>query len=501
MKSRLVLTALAFAAAVCAADSTVAQTAARLEQQVTKAPVPIATEYRLRAAQALQAGYPELSRKLLDEAVASLRGKDAVAGPAVWQVLTEMAPSESVALASQSGTAETQMAITMLARADHVAEAAALYKKIAASFAEPLSYANALWLVNASGPVAKALPDVVAENYERVIRAAAAAADFGSDAKMTRTIQMGKSSITTDSARDTLLILAGARLRTVAPERFAKYQETFAKWDLTGPTMLRSAGPPPPPEVAAISKRMGTMRGLPSDRDRTQLVKELVPEIRKLPLLSRLGLIRGLASVATEGDLGKEALGMVAVTLAEALRESSQGPGSYGESYLELAKLVRYEHLTVPGDPTLDAAQTLLALRERVQQENGFSLTSLDGKTYTLAGLKGKIVLLNFWATWCPPCRKEMPDMEKLYRTYEKQGLTVIAVSDEDRETVVNFLAKNNYSFPIALDPGRKVNSAFAVEGIPKSFIFDREGRLAAQAIDMRTEGQFMELLRAAGLE
>jgi peroxiredoxin len=79
--------------------------------------------------------------------------------------------------------------------------------------------------------------------------------------------------------------------------------------------------------------------------------------------------------------------------------------------------------------------------------------------------------------------------------------LTVIAVSDEDRETVVNFLSKNNYSFPIALDPGRKVNLAFSVEGIPKSFIFDREGRLAAQAIDMRTEAQFMELLKLAGLE
>ncbi len=499
MKSRLVLTALVFAAAVCAADSTVAQTTAKLEEQVGKTPAPIATEYRLRAAQALQAGYPELSRKFLDAALKELRaGK--VPGPAVWQVLAEVAPGEAATLAPQQGIAATQMAITMLARADHMEEATALYKKTAASFGEPLSYANAMWLLNASGPVAKALPDVVAENYERVIRAAAAVADFGSDAKMQMmgTIQVGKASITTDNARDTLLILAGARLRMLAPERFAKYQETFAKWDLTGPAMLRSAGPPPPPEVAAISKRMGTMRGLPSDRDRTQLVKELVPEIRKLPLLSRLGLIRGLASVATEGDLGKEALGMVAVTLADALREAS---GSNGDSYLELAKLVRYEHLTVPGDATLDAAQTLLTLRERVQQENGFSLTSLDGKTYTLAGLKGKIVLLNFWATWCPPCRKEMPDMEKLYRTYEKQGLTVIAVSDEDRETVVNFLAKNNYSFPIALDPGRKVNSAFAVEGIPKSFIFDREGRLAAQAIDMRTEGQFMELLRAAGLE
>ena len=190
----------------------------------------------------------------------------------------------------------------------------------------------------------------------------------------------------------------------------------------------------------------------------------------------------------------------MAATLADALRESKE-TAPVGGAYLELAKLVRYEHLAAPGSPSLDAAQAVLGLREQVQQENGFALTSLDGKTYTLAGLKGKIVLLNFWATWCPPCRKEMPDMEKLFRTYENKGLTVIAVSDEDRETVVNFLAKNNYTFPIALDPDRKVNTAFTVEGIPKSFIFDREGRLAAQAIDMRTEAQFLELLKIAGLD
>ena len=80
-------------------------------------------------------------------------------------------------------------------------------------------------------------------------------------------------------------------------------------------------------------------------------------------------------------------------------------------------------------------------------------------------------------------------------------ALTVIAVSDEDRATVEQYLAKNPYSFPLALDPGGKVNAAFSVEGIPKSFIFDREGRLAAQAIDMRTERQFLELLKMAGLE
>ena len=91
--------------------------------------------------------------------------------------------------------------------------------------------------------------------------------------------------------------------------------------------------------------------------------------------------------------------------------------------------------------------------------------------------------------------------MEKLYRKFEQKGLTVLAVSDEKRETVEGFLAKNPYRFPVLLDSDRKVHAAFGVDGIPKSFIFDREGRLAALSIDMRTEPQFMELLKRAGLE
>jgi len=111
------------------------------------------------------------------------------------------------------------------------------------------------------------------------------------------------------------------------------------------------------------------------------------------------------------------------------------------------------------------------------------------------------VVLLNFWATWCPPCRREMPDMEKLYQRFAAKGLVVLAVSDEERDTVTGFLQKQNYTFPVLLDPDRKVHTAFNVEGIPKSFLFDRAGKLVAQAIDMRTERQFLEMLKEARLE
>jgi peroxiredoxin len=257
--------------------------------------------------------------------------------------------------------------------------------------------------------------------------------------------------------------------------------------------------PTPPPELAAISRSMGQMRGLPTDEDRARLVLQTVADIRALPSgMSKLGPISSLANLATEGDLGKEALDAVASTLALALKET---PGA-AESYVELAKLVRYEHVTPPAaDPSLDAAAALLALRDRVVEESGFTLAGLDGKTYNLDALRGKVVLLNFWATWCPPCRREMPDMEKLYQRYSPKGLVVLAISDEKRETVEDFLQKQNYTFPVLLDPDRKVNTAFGIEGIPQSFLFDRGGKLVGQSIDMRTERQFLEMFKAAGLD
>jgi peroxiredoxin len=262
-----------------------------------------------------------------------------------------------------------------------------------------------------------------------------------------------------------------------------------------GPRAARTA---PSAEATAITQKLRTIRGLPTDADRGRVVVEIAGQIRALPAgAERLSLARGLCGLVTEGDLGKDALTAAAGALAEGIKGAQADSGIYGE----LASLVRYEHVKAPmEDPALDAALALLELREALHQEAGFSLTSLDGKTYSLEGLRGKVVLLNFWATWCPPCRKEMPDLQKLYGELAPKGFVVLAVSDEKRDVVEKFLADKHYTFPVLLDDGRKVHESFDVEGIPKSFLFSREGKIVGQAIDMRTERQFREMLKAAGL-
>jgi peroxiredoxin len=130
-----------------------------------------------------------------------------------------------------------------------------------------------------------------------------------------------------------------------------------------------------------------------------------------------------------------------------------------------------------------------------------FKLSDLKGKSWSMEDLRGKVVLVNFWATWCPPCRKEMPDLDVLYKKLQDQGLVILAISDEDPGKVKTFLATNEVTYPILLDPGGKVHTLFHVDGIPKSFVYDRKGKLVAESIDMRTQKQFMDLLGQAGLQ
>ncbi|HUK74090.1 MAG TPA: TlpA disulfide reductase family protein [Candidatus Bathyarchaeia archaeon] len=244
------------------------------------------------------------------------------------------------------------------------------------------------------------------------------------------------------------------------------------------------------------------LRGLPDDV-RAQTTKDLALQIRALPASpNKLALANKLASRATEGDFGHDTLQEVATTLADALQQQPPPQKLNPDPYDELAQLVRYEHVQAAvQDPRFEEAMAALESADKRRQDANFTLTDLHGKTWTLKELRGEVVLVNFWATWCPPCQKEMPDLESLYKEFRHQRFVILAISDEDADKVRPFIAERKITYPILLDPGHKVGSLFEVEGIPKSFVYDRDGKLVAQSIDMRTQQQFREMLAQAGLK
>jgi len=255
---------------------------------------------------------------------------------------------------------------------------------------------------------------------------------------------------------------------------------------------------------APILARIRKLRSL-DDEQRVRETKQLALDIRQLPVTpNKEALAEALANLVTEGDPGRQTLREVAATLAQALSEQPVKPdkGQPANAYVTLAQLVRYEHVDASSsDPQFAAAMDALKADDERRQTADFTLTDLEGKSWTLKQLRGKVVLVDFWATWCPPCRKEMPDLDALYRKFENRGLVILAISDEESGKVTAFLAEHKVSYPILLDPGRKVNELFHVEGIPKSFVYNRDGKMAAEAIDMRTKAQFLRMLAQAGLQ
>ncbi len=117
-----------------------------------------------------------------------------------------------------------------------------------------------------------------------------------------------------------------------------------------------------------------------------------------------------------------------------------------------------------------------------------FSYPGLDGKMVSLSDYRGKVVFLNIWATWCPPCREEMPSMEKLYRELRGEGFEILAVSIDalGAKAVAPFMKEYRLSFPALLDPEGTVQQLYGTTGIPESFIIDKKGIIAEKILGAR---------------
>lgn len=142
---------------------------------------------------------------------------------------------------------------------------------------------------------------------------------------------------------------------------------------------------------------------------------------------------------------------------------------------------------TVPSEgaePTKDAPVVKL-LRNPVPIAP-FSVTDLDGRTISSADLTGKVVLVNFWATWCPPCRAEIPDLIELQDKY-RDHLVVLGISEDEapREAVKAFLAEYNVNYPVAMTTPELAKIFRGVSALPTTFILDREGKLAQRHVGL----------------
>ena len=132
------------------------------------------------------------------------------------------------------------------------------------------------------------------------------------------------------------------------------------------------------------------------------------------------------------------------------------------------------------------------------QAAPNFTLTDLNGATVSLQSLRGKAVLLNFWASWCGPCRAEMPHLEKLHREYENKGVTVLGINDEEVKVAQDYLKRYGYTFNSLIDVEKQVWRLYRINAIPQSFFITKDGKIAAYVLGTRGEREFRDGIEKA---
>lgn len=135
--------------------------------------------------------------------------------------------------------------------------------------------------------------------------------------------------------------------------------------------------------------------------------------------------------------------------------------------------------------PLLDALGVLPPVKETEAPD--FTLPDLAGKARRLTGLRGQVILMNFWATWCAPCRAEMPAMERLYQELKDDGFAIVAVNfAETAEQVAPFVKELRLHFPVLLDQEGQVGRLYRVFSLPTTYLLDRHGTLVGRVVGAR---------------
>lgn len=136
---------------------------------------------------------------------------------------------------------------------------------------------------------------------------------------------------------------------------------------------------------------------------------------------------------------------------------------------------------------TAQQAGTGLTRLAEVPPAPDFSLLDMDGNVYRLSDYRGHVIIVNFWATWCPPCREEMPSMQRAWEQLRQEGILMIGINvGEDEDTIFQFTADYPVDFPLLVDSDSSVTGKWPVRGLPTTFVVDPTGRIVYQAIGSR---------------
>lgn len=126
-----------------------------------------------------------------------------------------------------------------------------------------------------------------------------------------------------------------------------------------------------------------------------------------------------------------------------------------------------------------------------------FNLKDQYGVVHSLENYKGKVIFLNFWATWCPPCKKEMPDVESIYKEYgeNKKDVVILGINSEKENEVKKFLKDKGYTFPTLIDENSEVMRKYFIQAFPTSFVIDKEGNVYGYVMGGLTKEQIKQVI------
>jgi peroxiredoxin len=216
-----------------------------------------------------------------------------------------------------------------------------------------------------------------------------------------------------------------------------------------------------------------------TDRDVIALASRIHSLADKEPPRARLDTEIRLAAVLAQSPVARAEPTSMTEPEAEQLLQNLEHGTDDPIGYDHLARLRRAKGWSIGVDnPSVRVREALAEIEELRSAVSDFSLSTLEGPEVSLTSLRGRTVLLTFWATWCIPCRQELLLFEQLKR--QNPNLTVLAISDEKPEVVQTYVRNAGLTFTIALDPERRLFQRFRIQGLPESKIIDPTGRVRA---------------------